>query len=82
MIKQLREEINGQNGVQKMISMQLDNATRSLEEKNYEINSYREIQDKLNITRERQEEIINNLNEELREKDEQLFQISAQLCEL
>ena len=65
-----------------MISMQLDNATRSLEEKNYEINSYREIQDKLNITRERQEEIINNLNEELREKDEQLFQISAQLCEL
>lgn len=51
------------NAVQQMTARELDTTSRSVEEKSYEINSYREIQEKLNAIRETQEQNINSLLE-------------------
>lgn len=55
---------------------------KQIQEKDFELHSYRELQDRSNENRLRLEKDVEKLMDELRTKDEQLYELSGELYSL
>lgn len=78
----MEEENRILNSALQATKSELEQANRNLEERAYEVNSYKEVQERLSTVREKQETIIHELSDELKQKEEQLLNLTDQLFEI
>lgn len=78
----LEEENRILNSALQATKSELEQANRNSEELAYEVNSYKEVQERLSAVREKQETMIHELSDELKQKEEHLLSLTDQLFEM